>query len=513
MISLPIKMNLLITAVIFLLISLKGVRALYFYQLKEYRIDRFYDFLKYDSGTRQLFSSTGVLAYLLFLIALFTQSTAMQLTAILVAFIDIIYLNAKKSRFRFKPTFKALQIFFLYLIFSFLLLTSSLELTYLAAPFILFALVLGFIPITKLAKERRIAKAKQKIASFPNLKVIAITGSYGKSTTKEYLSQILESKYNILKTPKNINTDIGIANLILSKLNDQHQIFVVEAGAYKIGEINNIVKMFPTDYAVITAIANQHLSLFGSHKNIQIGKSEIANTLKPTGKLYLNTDSPGVFEVVSNFKDKKVYTYGTSKNTDFYCSEINQTEDLHFNFNNVPFSAPVFGEHNAINLSACIAIALDLGMTETEIKSSFNTLLSPENTLSKVSGYNNSLILDDSYNSNLDGFLKAIEYCSKIPKTKKILITMGMTELGTDTDNAHDQVAEEASSVFTHIFITKPEIYTYFEKYKPEEQQLFSVNKLDTAIEELSAIIDNDTLILIENRVNPMLYNFLLSKS
>lgn len=531
------------TAILVLLIvALKTLRTLYFLQLKEYRLDRLYDFVKYDSGLRQIFSVSGILATLFFALAILFDSTTYFFVALVIAIFDLLYLNLFKAKLRFKPTAKSLLIYVLNLvvldIFNFIppiLDLSPLKisaLSYILAGFTLFILTLIFTPITHFAKEYKINLAKKRITQFPDLTVIGITGSYGKSSTKEYISHLLESKFGtdqVLKTPKNINSDIGIANLILSSLKPTHKYFVVEMGAYRIGEIANCVKMFPLDFAVVTAMADQHLSLFGSTENIQIGKSEIANSLKPTGSLFLNLDSLGVQQVLNkntqtaitkllnqNLPNQpKIFTYGQHQDADLKLEKVTQSKaNLSFTLNQAQYTTTAFGPHNATNLAPAIQIATTLGLTENEITSALQTIVNPSNTLCPKTGVNNTIILDDSYNANTQGFLSAISICQGFfaASPRKILITRGMLELGSSMPSDHKLVAEAAAKAFDLVIITQPNIYPYFEPFFPPEK-LVLAEKPQDQIAQLKPYLQPENLILVENRLNPLVYNTILPQN
>ncbi|EKD24567.1 MAG: hypothetical protein ACD_80C00204G0001, partial [uncultured bacterium (gcode 4)] len=142
------------------------------------------------------------------------------------------------------------------------------------------------------AKKMYIMAATKKLARYKKLRVIGITGSYGKSSTKEFLSQILEKTYSIKKTPKNTNTEIGIAKHILRTNFKNVDVYVVEMGAYRMKEIKKICDMVHPHIGILTAIAPQHLSLFGSMENIASTKKELLTSLPKNGWAITNVDNP-----------------------------------------------------------------------------------------------------------------------------------------------------------------------------------------------------------------------------
>lgn len=498
-----------------LLIS--STRLLYFLQLKEYRIDRFIDFIRFDKGKRQLvhpFAISVYLAFIVFLIVDPNEQNALILVSAALAF--NIYYVLRHSFYRFKPTKKALTIFAseVLLLAAYLYLQFSIEavyISYIAAPLLLILIVLAFIPVTKVAKEIYILQAKRKISSMKNLTVIGITGSYGKSSTKEFLYQILSTKYKVLKTPANINTDIGVANIILNKLKTKHEIFIVEMGAYRIGEIANICKMRKPDIGILTAVAKQHLSLFGSLENIKIAKSELLQSVKDVGLRIINGDNENSADVAKTLGLESV-TYGTkSKDVDYKINDLKETDEkILFNVDGVKVEASVVGLHQALNITAAIIAAKDAGMTNIEIECAVKQISPPEAVLSLMPGYRGSIILNDSYNSNPDGFIAAINVAkNQKVQGRKILITMGMVELGKESDELHSEVAKHAKDAFDLFIITRKEAYRPFAEVVPENK-IKLIEDPDVLFKYIKKNVEKYDLILIENRLYKNVLDLLL---
>src|SRR3989338_5586080 len=150
--------------------------------------------------------------------------------------------------------------------------------------------VLILWPTDFVIKKTLAAAARRELKRFKNLKVIGITGSFGKTTFKECLAPILSEKYNVLKTPENINTPVGISRLVIKELNEQTQILVIEMGAYQTGDIKEICQIAAPDIAVLTGINEAHLEMFGSIENTIETKFEIAQFAKPDALVVLNED-------------------------------------------------------------------------------------------------------------------------------------------------------------------------------------------------------------------------------
>lgn len=531
----------LTTQILFVsILILSSVRTIYFYQLKEYRFDRLKDFFVYDSGFKTITSPFAYLTYIIcwwagaaivflsipiikvliyffgfyqYFLLFFLQDTKIFTIIIpILLFLNLLVNNIFGQRYRFKPTAKALLIFGLNSL-SLILLTFvfqvSIHIIYLLSPFVLLFFIFGFLPVSNLGKELTIRKAITHMQKFPQIKVIAITGSYGKSSTKHYLYQVLKPYFNVAVTPKNINTDIGIAKVILNSINAKTELFIAECGAYRIGEIANSVRMFNSDYSILTAIAPQHLSLFGSMENITKGKSEIANCLKQTGILFLNTESPNVAKITNNFAGKKVVTYSKTVQSTYQVTKVNCSPNLSFHLDGVEYYTNLNVEHSAINLIPVIQIAKELGLTSEQIQTELLKLENLEATLNQKIGRNQATLLDDSYNSNIDGFKSAISEAKKIDVSKKILVTMGFVELGGHAAQAYAEIAPAISATFNILILTKPTLLKHFKNLP--DIQVICISDPKKLNNFLKNHLSSDTLILIENRLNSNTYNFLLT--
>ena len=175
-------------------------------------------------------------------------------------------------------------------------------------------------PIEKQIQQKFIRRANKLLKQMPNLKVIGITGSYGKTSTKYILSTILSQKFNVLKTPKSFNTRMGIAKTINDELKPTHQIFVCEMGADEPGEINQLCDFVHPDMGIITSIGEQHLETFGSLENIKKTKFELVDSLSEDGVAFLNYEDENVRSVETN---KNKITYGESEENTYYATNIN----------------------------------------------------------------------------------------------------------------------------------------------------------------------------------------------
>lgn len=492
------------------------LRHFHFLQLKEYRLDRFKTLLCYESGFMKLTTPIGITGYILAIGSILLQSPLLFLLSLIITLSSNLWILLTKGLFRFKPTKKAILIFSLTLLISSLLYLSSatinkLNLVYLFSPIFLYLVTAVFKPITRLAKDKQISKATNKLKDYPNLKVIGITGSYGKSSTKEFLHQILNKQFKTVKTPKNINTDIGVANFIIKTDFTGKEIFIVEMGAYQKGEIAKISKMVQPHISLITAVHNQHLSLYGSQENIAKAKFEIVEHLRPDGLFIQNLDSPGMTYIQQLLLHLPIQTKSVSKNTNL--KNITQLKTkLKFEYQGQKYEAPIIGKHFAENLALCIQVAHELKLTDDQIQKSLTNLHLPENTFSIHEGVKNSIIYDDSYNSSPAGFHAIIDTIEnqKI-KAQKILITRGMLELGPDEKQEHIKIANRLESNFDIVVALSHKTYNYFKDYVKEDKIKY-ITDPEQLVQFISDTLEDDSLVLLENRVPSQLKKYLLNK-
>jgi len=473
----------------YLILVLWGIKTLknilfnsYLWQLKEYRLDRFFDYLK-TVEARRLYLSKNVLIKLSFLagsllVVLSNFLYRLFPFAVAVFFAREIYLYflevKKRGLLRPKFTKKAglivavslvlmmlLALSFIYLavesvvIFSLMLILSDLFL-----PFLIALVVLLVNPAANRQKKQLIDQAAKKIKNNPNLIVIGVTGSYGKSSVKEYLAQLLADKFSVLKTPANVNTEIGVANLILKELKPEHQIFIVEMGAYQPGEIREICDLVKPQIGILTAINQQHLSLFGSVDNIIKTKFELIDSLPANGLAVLNGDNDYIVKQSAGYQINKVF-YSVLEEADIFAGEIGVDPDkinfkLSYDKKKTDLTAALAGGHNVSNLLAVITVGLYLKMNIEDIRNKLKTIKPIDRTLTRLAGFNNSVLIDDSYNANPSGVLAALEYLKVYQGQEKIIVMTAMAELGSVAGRLHQLVGQQLGQIGDQVYLINP---------------------------------------------------------
>jgi UDP-N-acetylmuramoyl-tripeptide--D-alanyl-D-alanine ligase len=281
--------------------------------------------------------------------------------------------------------------------------------------------------------------AKQKLMNNKDLIVIAITGSYGKTSIKNYLFQILSKKYNCYMTPRSVNTLGGIIKDINEDLPIESEIYIVEAGARLRGDINDIATFVNPHYSIVGSIGEQHIEYFKTLENIRNTKMELLNS---------NRLINAYVHVSANVKpDNKTIVYGDE------LKNINSTLDgLYFDVEIdgklESFYTPLLGAFNAVNILACIAMSRKL-MDIEDIKEAVKNLEGVEHRLQRIEA-GGKLIIDDSFNGNLEGMISSYELASTY-EGRKVIVTPGIVE---STKEANIKLAQKIDEVFDVAILT-----------------------------------------------------------
>ncbi|MCX6725920.1 MAG: Mur ligase family protein [Candidatus Shapirobacteria bacterium] len=301
--------------------------------------------------------------------------------------------------------------------------------------------------------------AKIKLKFFPNLIKIVITGSYGKTTFKEMLAWVLEEKYLVLKTPGNINTQLGIAWFLLKKLNKKHQVLIVEAGAYQRGDIKQIGNLIKPNYGIITIIGWMHLERFGTIDSIRKTKFEIGDFITPATNLFI--------------KDKNNFFYPLK-------------------------------DHQFIDFEKTILeIAKNLAISSLKVKKRLKTFATPEYRLTIRNINKNLIILEDVYNSNPLGFSRALKKLGGYRGYQKIVVTPGMIELGEKQFSLNEKAAYDSAKTADILVIVgqtnKESLIKGAQKAGKKNLRIIIIDKNDNFEEKIRSFLRPPTVILLEN--------------
>ena len=276
-------------------------------------------------------------------------------------------------------------------------------------------------------------------------KIIGITGSAGKTSTKEILAILLNEKFSVNKTIANNNNHIGVPLTIFST-NNTHDYLVAELGTNHFGEIKYTADIALPDYALITNIGSSHLEYLKNKKGVlNEKKALLESTISNNGILFINNDDPLLKNVAKDYA--KRITYGFKNESDFKGEIINYTDDgkpiINIKYKNKKLETefPLFGEQNAKNFLASAAVAIKLGLNRDEILSGLNKIKSVEKRLN-VKRFKDFLLIDDTYNANPESMKYSISLLSKIKSIKKKIVILGdMFELGDEEIKLHKNMA------------------------------------------------------------------------
>lgn len=306
-------------------------------------------------------------------------------------------------------------------------------------------------PIEKMVKQYYINDAKKIIRSHKNLLVIGITGSYGKTSMKHYLTEILTEKYNVLMTPQSYNTPMGVTKTIREQLSPSHEIFVCEMGAKNVGEIKAVCDIVSPQIGIITSIGPQHLESFKSIENVVKTKLELADALPNDSTIFLNGDDEKLCDV--DLKMKKTY-YGTKSNSEIVAGNIKIVEDkLTFDIGDDSFQTNLLGVQSVLNLTGAIAVAKSLDVPMNKTISAVKRIKSVAHRLEpKKNG--EVLIVDDAFNSNPIGAKYALDAIKLFENKIKIVITPGFIELGEEQEKRNYEFGKQIADTADLLIIT-----------------------------------------------------------
>lgn len=295
----------------------------------------------------------------------------------------------------------------------------------------------------------RIAAGIRSRAEIP---FICITGTNGKTTTKEILSHVLSSKFKVLKSKKSFNNIIGLS-LTLFDLDPSHEVAVLELGTNHPGEIPKLASIARPHMAIITNIGDGHLEFFGDRRGVFIEKASLLDLLPPSGMAFLNKDDELLSRVAKTDAGKKFY--GKGEGVDFRIGGLDRRADGYgFSVNGRDYFLPLEGEHNVYNAAAAIAASEYFGLTPEEIRESLSKVLLPEMRLQKVRS-GGVVFINDSYNANPNSFECALKVLVKDPfALKKGVVAGDMMELGARTEEFHRMLGRSIAEKGIDFLIT-----------------------------------------------------------
>ena len=284
------------------------------------------------------------------------------------------------------------------------------------------------------------SRAKKRLLENKDLKIVAITASYGKTSIKNFLHHVLKNHFKTYKTPRSVNTIVGLVLDVNRDLPKDTQIYIAEAGARVKGDIKTIANFLEPQIAVVGSVGEQHIEYFKTLENIKNTKKELLLSPRLQKAFVHSSANVVTSEKIEEFPNN-LHIVKSNLDGLWFDMELNGKVEH--------FYAPILGSFNAINLAAVVLVATHLGMSVLEINEALTTLPQVEHRLQKIEA-NGKIIIDDSFNGNLEGMLEAINISSNY-SGRKVIITPGLVE---STDSANILLAKEIDKVFDFVIIT-----------------------------------------------------------
>ena len=350
-------------------------------------------------------------------------------------------------------------------------------------------------------------KALQEIATYKrmqyNIPVVAVTGSVGKTSTKDLIASVVSQKYNTLKTKGNYNNEIGLPLTILGLTNEEAM--VVEMGMNHLGEIRKLTNIAKPTVAVITNIGTAHIGNLGSRENILKAKLEILEGLQGN-TVVINNDNDLLHKWVNENKEKyNIITYGIKNKSKYMATDIKSFEDKSEfkvvcekdeSINNKMVTVPVGGEHFILNSLCAIAVGEYLNVPTEKIINGIANLELTKKRMEVLTSKSGATVINDTYNANYDSMKAAITYLKEIKDKRKIAVLGDMLELGDYSKELHEKVGEEVDESIDILITIGKEAKYIAEKAKAK--QIIECKDNEEAVRKLKELGTKDDAILLK---------------
>lgn len=546
-------MALLIISLWFIRAVKSGLFWLYLLQLKEYRINRLKDYFYTENGKRTLFDKINIIKIIILAFSTWIREFIAPVAILLFAAESAVFLKNIYTKNIKKPVItpgsSPLVILFLSIlavfgltVFYFTKDVATLSIYLIAfdvcLPIILLFVILMLRPLNRFLQQKRISEAAAKIAKMPNLLVIGITGSYGKTSTKEFLYEMLKGKFRVIKTPEHVNSVIGVANFVLKNLNSKYEIFICEMAAYEKGEIKEIASMVKPRVGIFLGANEQHLSLFGTMENLlkAEGGEELLESLPKGGLGIFNGNNRYAYELYKKAGIKKRIIYAPTLNEiinpekrDVRAENIRAEKD-HVSFKvlttknsaGAEFRVNLLGTQNVENVLLCVATAEELGITLKEASDAAKHLGPLERTMKLSKNKDGLNIIDSTYSSNPNGVYAHLEYLKvwdkssqpslKLRRPRKVIIMPCLIELGPASKKVHHEIGKLIAESCDLAIITTKDRFKDMQdgakdgaeegQWKNEiDKRLFYIEKAEDIINKVKSETGKGDVVLLEGRL------------
>lgn len=505
------------------------------WQRKEYRLDRLRLYLTSDEFRTSLIT---ILFFVLALsnIAWYAFIFNYHRVAIIIGWLELLLIGLyhiirikQRGFFRPKGTLKAFAVLgtttIITSIYLILFYVPANPIALQWATLLIFlpyitALSVGLITIpVVLRKQQIIHRATRHRAKYKQIKVIGITGSFGKTSTKEFLLQILRAHTpHAIATKEHRNAAYVVAIDVLEQLNDQVSHYVVEMGAYRVGEIADIVKITRPTIGVITAISNQHLGLFGSREKLAKAKWELMDGLPSQGIAVINLDDAMVRKLSVNLKQTQITYSLIDQSAHVHASNIvyeSERTQFQLTLRDQTQSLTLFlpGEGHLQNAVAAAAAALGVGIPSENIFATLPHLTAPPKTM-QIIHHDELTIIDDSYSGNEIGTLAAIEHIQRFKTANKVIVLQPLIELGQEAVPVHQRIGAALATTNATVIVSGNSYHEalqtgYGTATRPALEFITDPAELTTRLQILAK---PSTVILLEGRLPAIARDALLNK-
>lgn len=495
--------------------------AMHMFQQNRYEI---YRYLKWCLSFKPFFLGLGI-AYsvLMILVTIILRSIYLRhiITIVITLVFAIILIKKETEKEYIKPLVytarvkRTLVLFFLVQALSIYGLNKLLSsipgivgILSIILPYILIipvAIVLK--PVEWAIKKKYENEARRILSSNPFLTKVGITGSYGKTTTKNIVTEILNSNFYTLMTPASFNTPMGITRTVRENLKPIHEIFVCEMGADHVNDIKYLMDMVKPKYGIVSSIGPQHLNTFGSLENIIKEKMQEIEMLPSDGVGIINIDN----EYIANYPISnvcKVVSIGVNNQSadllakNVVYSKSGSSFDVDIKGETYRFTTKLLGEHNITNILCGIALALELNVDIKEIVKAVENIKQVEHRLElkKINGFN---FIDDAFNSNPSGCKFALKALSMMDEGKRVIVTPGLIDLGPQENKANYDFGKfMLDKTDLVILVGKNQTQYIYKGLKDSGYNMENVLVVDKVVEAFNYIYTNLTpndTILLEN--------------
>ena len=365
------------------------------------------------------------------------------------------------------------------------------------------------LPLETFIRWNYIRKAKKKLASRPDLIRIGITGSYAKTSVKHILFDMLSEKYNVCMSPHSFNTPMGLTKVVLKYLKSENQILIAEMGAKQVGDIAYLCNIINPQHAIITGIGSQHLETFGSVENIKKTKNELVLALPENANVVFNMENKGARELFEECTLKNKFLAGFGEESELKVSNVDITSNgmtftLEYNGKSKKCTSNLIGKHNLENILLSATLALKLGVSLEGVARAISELQPVAHRLEVIRNQNIT-VLDDAFNSSVEGSTAAVEVLSSFKDSVKICITPGMVEMGQEEFNVNEHFGEQLGKVCDYVIVVnkvnQEALKKGLESTEIAKENIILVDTLKQAKARLNELItpDKNYVVLFEN--------------